>query len=429
MLSRIVHNSPPLCAFARPLLSSLSEPQERHFLNLADGLLVCEDKKTLAALQRQFIESVDVSNWADFLRISPWNASEVRDRIRQANIAWAIEQAEAAGEPKEVFINIDDSIGEKGAQTWRLEPVDWFHDHKESTPKHPRYKKGFCYLACTMRIGKIVVTVDLRLYLRARTVRIINRGRELEERIRFRSKNHLAKNMLAAIEPLLPKGWEVIVQFDSWYASEKILKFIHRRKWKLTCALKFNRQLNGQRLDHHAGELKHKRYTFVSVTAADGAKSKYLVRHLDGRLNDVPFNLRVLFSKRHNGGRSSLAYFGSTRMTCTAQTILRGYYWRWSCEVVNFYLKTQLGLADFRVRSFEAVDKYLVVVHLAWAYVEQRFVKERSARIKCYGDLIRRHREEHEVELVKDILRMAQAGHSEEEILQRFLHLEPALAE
>jgi hypothetical protein len=310
-----------------------------------------------------------------------------------------------------------------------LEPVDWFHDHKESTPKHPRYKKGFCYLACTIRIGKIVVTADLRLYLRARTVRIINRGRGPEERIQFRSKNHLTKNMLAAIEPLLPKGWEVIVQFDSWYASEKILKFIHRRKWKLTCALKFNRLLNGQRLDHHAGELKHKQYAFVSVTAADGAKSKYLVRHLDGRLNDVPFDLRVLFSKKHNGGRSSLAYFGSTRITRKAQTILRGYYWRWSCEVVNFYLKTQLGLADFRVRSFEAVDKYLVVVHLAWAYVEQRFVKERSAQIKCYGDLIRRHREEHEVEMIRDVMRMAQAGHSEEEILRRFLHLEPALAE
>jgi hypothetical protein len=40
MLSRIVHNSPPLCAFATPLLSSLSEPQRRHFLNLADALLV-----------------------------------------------------------------------------------------------------------------------------------------------------------------------------------------------------------------------------------------------------------------------------------------------------------------------------------------------------------------------------------------------------
>ena len=55
---------------------------------------------------------------------------------------------------------------------------------------------------------------------------------------------------------------------------------------------------------------------------------------------------------------------------------------RWSCEVANFYLKTQLGLGDFRVQSYSAVDKYMVVVLLTWAYVEQRFVTERSAQIQ-----------------------------------------------
>jgi len=34
------------------------------------------------------------------------------------------------------------------------------------------------------------------------------------------------------------------------------------------------------------------------------------------------------------------------------------------------------GLEDFRVQSYEAVDQYMVVVHLAWAYVEQRFAQE-----------------------------------------------------
>jgi hypothetical protein len=38
---------------------------------MADALLVCEDKKTLAALQRQFVQTPDASNMADFLRISP----------------------------------------------------------------------------------------------------------------------------------------------------------------------------------------------------------------------------------------------------------------------------------------------------------------------------------------------------------------------
>ncbi|MBK7916579.1 MAG: hypothetical protein IPJ94_10000 [Chloroflexi bacterium] len=59
----------------------------------------------------------------------------------------------------------------------------------------------------------------------------------------------------------------------------------------------------------------------------------------------------------------------STDLSCSTKAVLQGYSWRWSCEVVNFYAKTQLGLADFRVRSYEAVDGDMVVVHLAWAYV------------------------------------------------------------
>src|SRR6266702_3120972 len=76
----------------------------------------------------------------------------------------------------------------------------------------------------------------------------------------------------------------------------------------------------------------------------------YYVRQTIGRLSDVPHDVRVLFSKRHPRGKSS-AYFMSTDLTRSAQQALQGYGGRWSCEVDNFYLKTRLGLADFRVRS------------------------------------------------------------------------------
>jgi len=39
MLTRIVHNSPHLCAFLDQLHLDLSQPQRQHMLNLADALL------------------------------------------------------------------------------------------------------------------------------------------------------------------------------------------------------------------------------------------------------------------------------------------------------------------------------------------------------------------------------------------------------
>jgi len=79
---------------------------------------------------------------------------------------------------------------------------------------------------------------------------------------------------------------------------------------------------------------------------------------------------------------------------------------RWSCKVLNLFLKNLLGLADFRVQTYQAVDKYMVTVLLTWAYVEQRFNQERSPQIKTYGDLIRRHRDKHAVDCLTGTLEM-----------------------
>ena len=423
MLTRIVHNSPKLCTFIDLLNLDLSKPQRQHILNLADALLVCEDEKTLAALQRQFIAAPDVSNMADFLRISPWKAEDVRKVLRISQVKWAITQAERMGLPKVLYINIDDSLGEKDQDTRHLEPVDWFHDHSESTQRRPVFKNAFCYLETTLRIGKIVVTVDLRLYLRAKTVRRLNRHRKPEQRIPFRSKNSLALSLLEALRPLLPKGWVICVQFDSWYASEQLIKYVRHQGWHVTCGLKHNRKLNGKRIDQIASALRHRRYTHVRVTAADGNPTTYYVRQTTGRLEKIPFDVRVFFSKRHPREKSP-AYFMSTDLTRSAQQALQGYSGRWSCEVGNFYLKTQLGLSDFRVRAYQAVDKYMVVVLLTWAYVERRFEQERSAQIKTYGDLIRRHRDEHAVEWLTGAIEMMQETGDLQQVLHRYLRLD-----
>lgn len=420
MFTRILHNSERLCTFFDQLELQLYRPQRQHILNMADALLVCEDDKTLAALQRQFVDAPDASNMADCLRISPWEADDVRTTLRAHQVAWVVAQAERTGAPKVIYINLDDSIGEKHKTTRHLEPVDFHHDHNESTKRRPRYKNGFCFLVCTLRVGQLVVTVDLRLYLRAKTVRRINRHRVAEQRISFRSKNTLARQILEALRPLLPLGWAVYVQFDSWYASAKLIKYVRRQRWHVTCGLKCNRTLNGVRIDHLASALRHRRYTRVRVTATDGNITTYYVRETTGRLSDVPYDVRVLFSKRHPRGKSS-AYFLSTDLTRSAQQALQGYGGRWSCEVDNFYLKTRLGLADFRVRSYEAVDKYMVVVQLAWGYIERRLIQERSAKVKCYGDIIRRHQEEHAREWLTGALQMVLETGAIEPVLQRFL--------
>src|SRR6516225_673938 len=283
MLTRIVQPAPALQTFLASLRLNLSRPQAEHLLQLVDGMLVADERKTLAALRRQFLDSTDPSNWADFLRISPWSVAETRDSLRRHQVTWLLERARARDLPKVLYVNLDDSLGEKDKHTAHIEPVDWFHDHNESTPSRPRYHKAFCYLECTLRAGDLTATVDLRLYLRDKTVRRLNRHRSPECRLHFRSKFRLARDILEALKPLLPTGWTIYVQFDSWYASEGLLRYIHRQGWHAVCALKSNRKFCGQRLTQFRAALRHKWSTRVRVAAADGRTTTYYVRDAVGR--------------------------------------------------------------------------------------------------------------------------------------------------
>jgi len=422
MLTRIVHNSEKLCTFVEQLDLKLSRPQRQHLVNMADALLTCEDEKTLAALQRQFVAAPDPSNMADFLRSSPWQGAAVRAALRKSQVGALIAAAERTGAPQVIYINIDDSLGEKDKGTRHIEPVDWFHDHSESTPTKPRFKNAFCYVVCTIRIGAHAATVDLQLYLREKTVRKLNRRRPKGQRIPFRSKYRIARQMLVDLAPCLPQGWRVVVQCDSWYASARLIKFARRQGWHVTCGLKSNRNLDGTSLKTHAQAFKHQRYTHVRVTTADGDTNTYAVRQRTGRLSNVPQTVRVFFSKRHPREKSP-AYIMCTDLACSARQALQGYTWRWSCETANFYLKNHLGLADFRVQSYEAVDKYLIVVLLAWAYVEQRAIHECSAQVKTHGDIIRQHRDEHAITWLRAALQMVVETQDPDAVLRRFLRL------
>ena len=124
MLTRIVQPSPALETFLDSLHLNLSQPQREHLLHLVDGVLVCDERKTLAALQRQFLDATDPSNWADFLRISPWSAAEARDALRYHQVTWLLELARARGLLQVLYVNLDDSLGKKDKHTAHREPVD-----------------------------------------------------------------------------------------------------------------------------------------------------------------------------------------------------------------------------------------------------------------------------------------------------------------
>jgi len=396
LLKLIVQHSPKLLAFLCGVHLRLTKPQLQHVLRLADALIVSEARhKTIAGLYRLIVDAPDPSNGADTLRISPWTAEDLRAPLRHFIVADLVAYAHQTDEWT-LYVSLDDSLGEKDKDTRHLEAVAYHHDHTKSQgKKNPRYTNGTVHVEVRLQLGARSYAYDWRLYLREKTVRHLNRHRAPEQRLRFRKKTSLARDMLDGLQQLLPAGFQVYVLFDSWYAANRLLKFCRRQDWHVVCAIKSNRTLDNKKLSQWPQALRHQRYQRVQLTATDQRQRTYLVRTLRGKLNTLPFEVCVLISQRHHRDKHP-KYFLCTDLALSAQQILPIYQKRWPIEVDNFYVKQHLGLADFRVQSYEATEKWFAVVFLALAFVQWR-VNHAPAeeRLRSVADVVRQHRYEH----------------------------------
>lgn len=424
MLKLIIHPSTVLLNFVLSLCLTLSKPQQLHVLRTVEAVIVSDREKNLSALYRQWVEAPDVSAAADFFRVSPWSGEEMGLALSKFVMADVIRRAETEGLESVIHVSIDDSLTRKDKGTTALEAVDWTHDHNASTKNKSIYSNGAVHISCRVQVGEYSYTFGWRLYLRAKTVRRLNRQRPKDKRLKFKSKYRLAREMLVELKAFIPKGWKVYVMFDSWYASAKLLKFIHRqgKSWYALCAIKSNRTLDGIRVSQIHQHLKHKRYTRVRVKAADNTSSTYYVRTVRGHLSNVPFEVCVLISRRHPRDNNP-KYYLCTDLSLSAHTILNWYQKRWTIEVDYWYLKQRLGLGDFRLHSYEAIHKWYSVVHLTLTFLQWRLYNARSRGepLASVADVIQLHRQEHAREVLMSACREAITTGSVESVVERFI--------
>jgi hypothetical protein len=232
--------------------------------------------------------------------------------------------------------------------------------------------------------------------------------------------------MLVEMAALLPKGLPVYVTFDSWYASAKLIKFCRRQGWHVICALKSNRLLNGKSIKKHDQALKHRRYTQVRVRAADLSHSvRYFTRSLRGRIANIRDEVCVIISRRHPGSAYP-KYFLSTDLSLSSQEALNIYRMRWPVEVDNIYLKAALGLGDFRLQSFEAIQKWFQVVLLALNYLQHQQALDviKTGKLRPLADFIRIHRQEHAYNLLRSVAERVLACGEIEPVLQCFIQVD-----
>jgi hypothetical protein len=215
MLKSIARLSPELQAFIQSLDLPLNHAQQRHATQIADALVTTEGKKTLSVLYRAITGDPCPKAGADTFRVAPWQADDLRVPLQKKLVKNALVRREVAHHKPVIFLSLDDGLTDKDKGSRRLQAVDWHFDHLKALPNQPAFAKGFVYVMLRLTIGEVSFTVDVQIYLRASTVRCLNREREPDNKLTFRSKIDIAQQMLEAVAPFIPTGCRVYVLFDS----------------------------------------------------------------------------------------------------------------------------------------------------------------------------------------------------------------------
>jgi len=426
-VKRLISPSGVFAAFVMRLCLALSRPQLRHLLRVGESLILREGSKTLSALNRQCLDAPETSSVCDFFHNSPWSATELRQAVGGMSIEEVVRRATEDGCERILFAAIDDSTTRKDKDTTELEAVDWVCDHAAGGKGLTAYCKAAVHVTLRVSAGPYSLPFSWRLYLRAKTVRRLNRLRQGEQRIVFRTKFSLARQMLEELKGYIPAGWRVYVLFDRWYASAKLMRYIRRQGWHVICAIKSNRRLEGIKLQQWPQRLRNERYTTVRCSAANGGQTLYRTRRIEGHLRGLSEPVAIVISHRHNRDKRPKDFL-STDISLSSAQILTWYSARWPVEVENWYLKQALGLGDFRVRPYEAIQKWYAVVFLVLAFLEwYRYeLSDKGLILQSVSEVIQVHRHMHERKLLIAACQEALQSGSAEKVAERFLGTEYA---
>ena len=411
----IIEHSEILRQFVLPLLIGMNSFQQRHALNVLSALLVSEVRhKTLAALTRHLLVThADHFALADFFRVSPWSAEQVRTLMTSAVLRAATRLQNRLKSPA-IYLVIDDSLCVKDFGTQALATVGLFYDHVEQRRQTRNHSNASRYVTLQLVIGPFALPLTWRVYLKRNQVRKLRRSGV--SGVRFQTTQQLVDSMLKEVQGELPAG-QVYVLFDSWYASQKLFKSVRSRGWHFICASKSTHHLSGTALSQWWPKLAQQRSKPITLRSTKG-KRTYAARIKHGLVRGCKTPVAAVITKRHRRDRTP-AFFLSSDTRLTAQTILKRYGRRWEAELGNWWLKMRLGLGDYRVQSLEAILRWHALVFVGYAFlcVQHADTFRVGQPLKPFAKTLTDHRRWHQQRFVMHIAKLARAGHTDQQIL------------
>ncbi len=112
----------------------------------------------------------------------------------------------------------------------------------------------------------------------------------------------------------------------------------------------------------------------------------------------------------------------TTDVSLSSAKVLKGFAKRWSIEVEYWTVKEQLGLADFRLWRYEAIERWYTLVYLVLAFLTWRGRQSGQS----LSQVLHQHRSEHARALLVSACEAVMETAELEAVLRRYIVMEQA---
>ena len=180
---------------------------------------------------------------------------------------------------------------------------------------------------------------------------------------RRKKLTELAAEIIESLE--VPERTKVVVLFDKFYLAPKVLAACKKRGFSYVGAVKSNRifkasgSTNKRKINEYIPGLLRRRGHKSKIQGS--SMIHYLAEH-KGWLSKVGA-INLVCSRREN--EKSILTLATNDSTLSAKKVVEAYRNRWAIEVLFKDAKQHLGLGDYQLLRYQAVEKYLQLVMCA----------------------------------------------------------------
>lgn len=331
-----------LAKILRTLGKKLSRPQFRNFRLILLGIMLGHGRTDLTALAEIHRQRANTrTNLGKFLNRKEWNPQDVLRTTSEILLATALRRNPAC---RQIELIIDSTLMERASLKVRGAQI----------AKGPSgvFVKGQIAVVAIIRVGDLVIPFALELQLNKHWAKVLGQP--------HRTQHQITIDMINAFP--VPANVRVVVLFDSFFASRKVLVTCQERGFTFVTNLKANRLVRRHRPLGQVGGWARNVLSH-SQSAVTVGNQTFLTAH---RSSFLPGVGRVFLTFSRKPGHHRVFHL-VTNAFLSAQEMVAAYLKRWSIECFFKDVKHHLGWGRYPARRQQGATAHLHLILMAHA--------------------------------------------------------------